>query len=104
MKIEALLMDAEDVQVTQSVNPQTQRTEAKCRFKLMTSKPTAVIDVSLTPDQIQTGAIQAVQACAGKKLMWEIEFRNSSFGDEKTNMHRSFTGFRLFSVPELAKG
>ena len=97
MIVKGMIADIDDIAVdTRVYDGQAVKTGI---FKLMTKKPTAVIDVKLSPDQLEAGVVEQLKKLEGKSLDWQLDFRAGAFGDGK-NQHRQFHGFRLFQLPE----
>lgn len=103
MKIDGLILDASDVIQETKTNRDSGVQTQVGKFKLITTNPTATIEVKVNEKLWDDGKCgEILNACVGKRMPFEVEYKEMAFGNEK-NQHVSINGFHLFAVPVLNK-
>ncbi|MGN2752517.1 hypothetical protein [Aliivibrio fischeri] len=103
MKMEGLILDESDViQETKNIHG-TNETMQVGKIKLITTNPTATIEVKVN-DKLWNGGKggEVLLACVGKRMNFEVEYKEMAFGNDQ-NKHVSINGFHLFALPVLNK-
>ncbi|WP_087021003.1 hypothetical protein [Thaumasiovibrio subtropicus] len=100
MQIKGIILDDEDIEMRSSTNPQTGEVSNKGSFKLQVMKPSQILTVNVTTQQVKSGFLDELKKAVGLPLEYFIEFTESKFAGDK-GQHVSFTGMRLFKLPEM---
>ncbi|CAH8189099.1 Chemotaxis protein [Vibrio aestuarianus] len=102
MKIEGLLLDSSDITQETKTGRGGELLQAG-KFKLITTCPTDTMKVNVSPELWKGGESgKLLQQCVGKRMMFEIEFKEFSFANDE-GKHVALKGFHLYSLPELSK-
>lgn len=100
MEITGTIMDEADIILnTRKRNGQDVRVGT---FKFTTTKPTAVIDVALSEDQVAGNQHVELRGMVGSRITLQIQYVDNSYAGEG-GQHKSFNGFRLFALPNNVK-
>ncbi|MCE7566966.1 chemotaxis protein [Aliivibrio fischeri] len=103
MKMEGLILDDSDViQETKNIHGTGESVQVG-KIKLITTNPTATIEVKIN-EKLWNGGKggEVLQACVGKRMNFEVEYKEMAFGNDQ-NKHVSINGFHLFALPVLNK-
>lgn len=101
MKLEGLLLDADDIQQRTKTVFATGEQTTVGSFRLITTKPSDKIDVSISSELWDGGkAGELLKKCVGQKMQFNVEFKTMSFAD-KDGKHVEMKGFHLYSLPEI---
>ncbi|ATY81106.1 hypothetical protein CVS42_09920 [Aeromonas veronii] len=100
MEITGTIMDEADIILnTRKRNGQDVKVGT---FKFTTTKPTAVIDVALSEEQVAANQHGELRGMVGSRITLQIEYVDNSYAGEG-GQHKSFNGFRLFALPNNVK-
>jgi len=70
----------------------------RCNVSVLVSDPDALITVTLTPDQIKTGAIQYLNSIVGKETELALQFVDNTFRNDRDRLVE-FQAWRFFNLP-----
>ncbi|MFM4818382.1 hypothetical protein ACEUC8_17400 [Aeromonas veronii] len=98
MEIVGTILDADDI--TLSTRKRNNVDVQVGSVKFMTTKPTAVIEFSLSEDQIKSNYHVELAAMVGRKVTLQLEYVDNSYAGEG-GQHKTFNGFRLFAIPSV---
>ena len=103
MKLAGLILDASDIiQETKTIHG-TGETVQVGKMNLITTNPTATIEVKINKDLWNGGKCgELLIQCVGKRMDFEVEYKEMAFGNEQ-NKHVAINGFHLFALPVLNK-
>lgn len=101
MKMEGLILDASDIiQETKTVHGTGESIQVG-KIKLITTNPTATIEVKINKDLWADGkGGEALTACVGKRMDFQVEYKEMAFGNDQ-NKHVAINGFHLFALPQV---
>ncbi len=103
MIAKGMIQDIDDIQQNTRVNGQTGEQTQVGVIKVLTSKPTQVIDVRVNADlwkEAQNG--KHFENLVGKQFEFLVEYNQYSFTDS-SGAARSGTTMNLFNLPALPK-
>ncbi|WP_375320540.1 chemotaxis protein [Aliivibrio logei] len=103
MKLAGLILDASDIiQETKTIHG-TGETVQVGKMNLITTNPTATIEVKINKDLWDNGKCgELLMQCVGKRMDFEVEYKEMAFGNDQ-NKHVAINGFHLFALPVLNK-
>ncbi|OOF11108.1 hypothetical protein BZG82_05700 [Salinivibrio sp. PR5] len=101
MIISGQILSETDLQIKTRTNPHTGEVTKTGSMRLLTFEPTEIIDVRISTDQMNAGAIDALKKFIGKQLDFKIAYRNFSFADDN-GKHVAMSGFNLVELPKQA--
>lgn len=99
MKLNAIIMSQQDIQLKISVNRQTGESTQRGHFKLLVTNPTNLLDISLTPEQVKDGVPTQLQACIGKQMDFLVDYRDMAFAGDN-GQHIALKNFVFVGFPE----
>ncbi|OEE76393.1 hypothetical protein [Vibrio ordalii] len=100
MKIEGLILDSSDI-TQETKKGRGGELQQIGKFNLITTNPTDTMKVNISPELWKGGeAGKLLSQCVGKRMMFEIEFKEFSFANDE-GKHVALKGFHLFTLPEL---
>lgn len=94
MKTMCLIRSASSIETTPNDLGEIKR----CTVKVMVSDPDDLITVTLTPDQIKTGAISYLNSIVGKDTLLALEFVDNTFRNGSDKLVE-FQAWRFFNLP-----
>ncbi|MFM5742690.1 hypothetical protein ACET6W_08255 [Aeromonas veronii] len=100
MEIVGTILDADDI-----VLSTRKRNDIDVQIgtvKFMTTKPTAVIEFSLSEDQVKANYHVELANMVGRKVNLQLEYVDNSYAGNG-GLHKTFNGFRLFALPSPEK-
>lgn len=100
MEIVGTILDADDI-----VLSTRKRNDIDVQIgtvKFMTTKPTAVIEFSLSEDQVKANYHVELANMVGRKFNLQLEYVDNSYAGNG-GLHKTFNGFRLFALPSPEK-
>lgn len=100
MEIVGNIMDADDIVL--STRNRNGTDVQVGTFKFMTTKPTSVIEVGLSEEQVKANMHVELRALVGSRITLQLEYVDSAYAGAQ-GQHKQFNGFRLFALPNNAK-
>lgn len=99
MEIKGTLLSADDIELKTSVNRQTGEEVQRGKFRFLVSHPTALLDVTVQPEQVKSGVLDLIRGVVGKPCTMHIDYRNMSFGNDQ-GQHVSINQHVFVGFPE----
>ena len=100
MEIVGTILDADDITLKTRTRSGVESQVGSVKFT--TTKPTAVIEFSLSEDQVKSNYHVELSSMVGRRITLQLEYVDNSFAGDG-GMHKTFNGFRLFSIPSPAE-
>lgn len=100
MEIVGNIMDADDIVL--STRKRGDIDVQVGTFKFMTTKPTSVIEVGLSEDQVKGNMHVELKQLVGSRITLQLEYVDNAYAGAG-GQHKQFNGFRLFALPNNVK-
>lgn len=99
MKLNALLMSTEDIQLKTVIDRSTGEQRQRGIVRLLVTNPTNLLDVTISPDQVSAGVHQELAKRIGKQSDFLVDYRDLSFANDE-GKYVAIKGFIFVGFPQ----